>query len=117
MLRALRVCFVATLAVALAACSTADTLQISRPLSSSSGVVPTSSSTKYAAIVVDANNGRVLHAENADIPRYPASLTKMMTVYMLLEAVQQGRISPSSRIPVSAYAASRPPTKLFLKPG
>ena len=93
------------------ACSTSDVLR------STSKPVPTSASSKYAAIVIDANTGKVLHADQADSRRYPASLTKMMTVYMLLEAMQQGRVGASTDIPISAYAASRPPTKLHFKGG
>ncbi len=93
------------------ACSTSDVLR------STSRPIPTSASAKYAAIVVDANTGRVLHADQADARRFPASLTKMMTVYMLLEALQQGRTGPATQIPVSAYAAGRPPTKLHFKAG
>ena len=93
------------------ACSTSDVLR------STSKPVPTSSSSKYAAIVIDANTGQVLHADQADSRRYPASLTKMMTVYMLLEAMRQGRVSASTDIPISANAASRPPTKLHFKAG
>ena len=74
-------------------------------------------SDKYAAIVVDANTGRTLYASSADDVRYPASLTKMMTLYMLFEALDSGRVSKSTQIPVSAYAASRPPSKLGLKAG
>lgn len=94
----------------LTACST------SRPTESLQIVQPTNSS-KYAAIVVDANTGRTLFASAADQPRYPASLTKMMTLYMLFEAIDQGRMSKSTMIPVSAYAASRPPSRLGLKAG
>ncbi|WP_410007240.1 MULTISPECIES: D-alanyl-D-alanine carboxypeptidase family protein [unclassified Bartonella] len=72
---------------------------------------------KYAAIVIDANSGKTLFQENANAKRYPASLTKMMTLYMLFEAMQSGRISPNTPIPVSAYAAARPPTKIGFKPG
>jgi len=72
---------------------------------------------KYAAIVIDANNGKTLYQENANAKRFPASLTKMMTLYMLFEAMQAGRIAPETPIPVSAYAAARPPTKLGVKPG
>ena len=100
------------LATLVAACSTTDALR-----STAVPVVPSSASGRYAAIVVDANTGRVLHADQADSRRYPASLTKMMTVFMLLEAVQQGRLDLASELPVSSYAASRPPTKLFFKSG
>lgn len=72
---------------------------------------------RYAAIVIDANTGKTLFASNADAQRYPASLTKMMTLYMLFEAMQAGRMSKDTRIPVSAYAAARPPTKIGFRPG
>ena len=72
---------------------------------------------RHAAFVVDANNGQVLHAAQADEPRYPASLTKMMTLYMAFEAIEQGRASYTTRIRVSQEAASQPPTKLDLDPG
>ncbi|KKO04498.1 hypothetical protein LCGC14_0083240 [marine sediment metagenome] len=72
---------------------------------------------KYAGFVIDANNGQVLYSENADAPRYPASLTKMMTLYMTFDALKNGRASLGSQMPVSAYAAGRPPSKLGLKSG
>jgi len=72
---------------------------------------------RYAAIVIDANNGKTLYQENANARRFPASLTKMMTLYMLFEAMQLGRMAPETPIPVSAYAAARPPTKIGFKPG
>ncbi|MHB0697450.1 D-alanyl-D-alanine carboxypeptidase family protein, partial [Roseomonas mucosa] len=74
-------------------------------------------SERYASIVVDAGTGQVLTASSADEPRYPASLTKMMTLYMLFTVLESGDVSPSTRIPVSRHAASRPPSKLWLKPG
>jgi D-alanyl-D-alanine carboxypeptidase len=78
---------------------------------------PAGKATKYAAIVVDANEGRALFAVNASEPRYPASLTKMMTLYMLFEALDSGRVRLDTPIPVSAYAAGRPPSRLGLRPG
>jgi D-alanyl-D-alanine carboxypeptidase len=71
----------------------------------------------YASIVVDANSGKVMEAVNADSPRHPASLTKMMTLYLLFERLKEGKIKLSSEMPVSAHAASMAPTKLNLKPG
>lgn len=71
----------------------------------------------YAGIVIDAKTGKTLYAHEADALRYPASLTKMMTLYLTFEAIQSGKIKLSSRIPVSANAAKEPPTKLGLKPG
>ena len=71
----------------------------------------------YASIVVDANTGAVLQATNADSTRYPASLTKIMTLYLLFERLESGQIKLSSRLPVSAHAAAQAPTKLGLRPG
>ena len=72
---------------------------------------------RYAAIVADAQSGTVLMAASPDEQRYPASLTKMMTVYMAFEALRDGRISLSSPIRVSADAASMPPSRLGLAAG
>lgn len=72
---------------------------------------------RYAAIVVDAYSGRTLFQANANARRYPASLTKMMTLYLLFEAMNSGRVSPNTPIPVSAYAAARPPTKIGFRSG
>jgi D-alanyl-D-alanine carboxypeptidase len=98
------------LALALAACSTTETLQTVQPLA-------TYTSPKYAAIVVDANDGKVLYQAASDATRYPASLTKMMTLYLLFEAMESGRVSASAQIPVSDYARSRPPTKIGFRRG
>ena len=62
----------------------------------------------YSAIVIDADDGRVLHAQDADAPRYPASLTKMMTLYMTFDALQDGRLKMNQRLPISAHAAAQP---------
>ena len=67
------------------------------------------SNPKHAAIVVDANTGKVLYGNNADAPRHPASLTKMMTLYMLFEAMANGKVSKNSSMIVSKHAASMPP--------
>jgi D-alanyl-D-alanine carboxypeptidase len=71
----------------------------------------------YAAIVVDARNGAVLHQSAADSPRHPASLTKIMTLYLLFERLDSGRITLDTPMEVSDHAASQAPTKLGLKPG
>jgi D-alanyl-D-alanine carboxypeptidase len=76
-----------------------------------------SANSKYAAIVIDANTGKTLFSSAADSPRYPASLTKMMTIYMLFDAMAAGKVGKSTRIPVSAKASAEPPTKMGLKPG
>jgi D-alanyl-D-alanine carboxypeptidase len=70
-----------------------------------------------AAIVVDAKTGNTLYAESPDAKRYPASLTKMMTLYLLFEALDEGRTSLSARITVSAHAAAQEPSKLDVPAG
>lgn len=72
---------------------------------------------KYASLVVDSKTGKVLHAENADAHRYPASITKVMTLYMLFEQLESGRLKLTTPLHVSAEAASQPPTKLGLRAG
>jgi len=71
----------------------------------------------YASIVVDANSGKVMEAVNADSPRYPASLTKIMTLYLLFERLEAGKIKLSTEMPMSAHAAAQAPSKLGVKPG
>jgi len=71
----------------------------------------------YADIVVDANSGAVLHATNPDARRHPASLTKIMTLYLLFEQLDAGKLKLNSPLKVSAEAAGQTPTKLGLKPG
>jgi D-alanyl-D-alanine carboxypeptidase len=67
--------------------------------------------------VVDGNTGDVLHASNADASRHPASLTKIMTLYLLFERLEAGKIKLDSQLKVSEHAAEQAPTKLGLKPG
>jgi len=71
----------------------------------------------YAAIVVDAKTGSVLHQTSADSPRHPASLTKIMTLYLLFEQLEAGKIKLDTPLEVSQAASVQPPTKLGLKPG
>ncbi|MEO5759537.1 MAG: D-alanyl-D-alanine carboxypeptidase family protein [Mesorhizobium sp.] len=72
---------------------------------------------KYAAIVVDAKTGKQLFEVNSTAQRYPASLTKMMTLYLLFEALESGRVTKTTQIPVSDNAASQPPTKMRFRRG
>jgi D-alanyl-D-alanine carboxypeptidase len=74
-------------------------------------------SAKYSAIVVDANTGKTLFSANAGEPRFPASLTKMMTLYLVFERLASGKIKKSTMVPFSAHAAAQPPTKLGVKAG
>jgi D-alanyl-D-alanine carboxypeptidase len=72
---------------------------------------------KYAAFVMDAGTGAILHQENANSLRHPASLTKAMTLMLLFDAIDRGRVRLDDRITISKHAASMPPSKLGLKPG
>jgi len=72
---------------------------------------------KDAALIIDGLTGNVLYSRNAHVPRYPASLTKMMTLYLLFDAMAQGKLNTSSPVTASTYAASQEPTKLGFQPG
>jgi len=71
----------------------------------------------YASIVVDGNSGDILQATNPDALRHPASLTKVMTLYLLFERLDAGKISLDTALKVSQHASDQDPTKLDLKPG
>lgn len=81
------------------------------------GVTPSASAEKYASIVIDLERDEVLHARHADSPRYPASLTKAMTLYMLFDAMKAGEVRLHEQLPVSRTAASQPPSSLRLRAG
>ncbi len=72
---------------------------------------------KDAALIVDGSTGKPLYARNADALRHPASLTKMMTLYMLFDALKDGRVNMTTQLPVSAHAAAQKPTNLHLLSG
>ncbi|QXT40391.1 D-alanyl-D-alanine carboxypeptidase family protein [Gymnodinialimonas ceratoperidinii] len=71
----------------------------------------------YAAMVMDARNGEVLHSRNADTRLHPASLTKMMTLYIAFEALRLGEITLDTEVRISANAANEPPSRLGLRAG
>lgn len=71
----------------------------------------------WAAIVMDARTGEVLHAQNADTRLHPASLTKMMTLYIAFEAIQRGEITLDTMVTVTPHAAAQPPSRLGLRAG
>ena len=73
--------------------------------------------TRYAAIVVDAETGEVLFARHADSRRYPASITKVMTLYLTFEALTEGKVKLDDVLTISPRAASQPPSKLGLAAG
>jgi D-alanyl-D-alanine carboxypeptidase len=72
---------------------------------------------KYASIVVDLDTAQVLHARDADEIRYPASLTKVMTLYLVFDALDAGKLKLNERMPVSKAASRQQPSKLGLKAG
>ncbi|MCI4644747.1 MAG: D-alanyl-D-alanine carboxypeptidase [Hyphomonadaceae bacterium] len=72
---------------------------------------------RYASIVVDSTSDTVLHARNADDPRFPASLTKVMTLYMLFDELKAGRLALEDELTISRNAASQPPSNLRLSTG
>ena len=72
---------------------------------------------KFAATVVDATTGRILHAEHPDATRHPASLTKVMTLYMTFHELRDGRLSLNERVRMTAAGAAKEPSKLGLKEG
>jgi D-alanyl-D-alanine carboxypeptidase len=71
----------------------------------------------FAAIVMDGRTGEVLYEKNADARLHPASLTKMMTLYIAFQEIEAGRLSLDTKVTVTKYAASQPPSRLGLKPG
>jgi len=80
-------------------------------------MAPQPSLAKYASIVVNETTGKVLYSRNADKKLFPASLTKVMTLYLLFEELEEGRITMDTRMKVSKVAAGRSPSKLGLKAG
>ncbi len=79
--------------------------------------VATQTASRYAAIIIDDETGRVLSATNPDRPSYPASLTKMMTLYLLFDALEQGRVTLHSQFPVSVNATLQAPSRLAMEAG
>jgi len=72
---------------------------------------------KDAALIVDGATGNVLYSRNAEAQRHPASLTKMMTLYLLFEQLRSGQMTMATEMPVSEHASEQHPTKLHLRPG
>ncbi len=81
------------------------------------GINQRAEAAKYAAIVIEENSGKVLFSRSADSLRYPASLTKIMTLYLVFEELASGRLEIDSKMGVSRLAAGRSPSKLYLKTG
>lgn len=78
-------------------------------------VAPASSFAKYASIVVDANTGRILHGTNIDTRNYPASLTKMMTLYLVFDDIKAGKLTLDTKFRASRRAARQPASKLGIR--
>ena len=110
--RARRLLASIALAAATAVAPVASTAQAQIPYLQLSESQP-----KYAAVVVDAKTGEVLYAKRADSPRYPASITKVMTLYLAFEALASGRLKLDDPVEMSPRAAAQAPTKLGLRPG
>jgi D-alanyl-D-alanine carboxypeptidase len=71
----------------------------------------------FAAMIVDGNSGRTLYAKNENELRHPASVTKVMTLYLLFEQLEKGKLRMDSEIEISSHAAAQAPSKLGLRPG
>jgi D-alanyl-D-alanine carboxypeptidase len=88
---------------------------------SKSGITPSPAGAtdpdKDAALIIDGATGKVLYSRNETLERHPASLTKMMTLYLLFEALKQGKVNMQTQMPVSAHAQIQKPTKLYLRRG
>ncbi len=78
---------------------------------------PSAFAARYASIIIEPSTGRVFHAANPDSRAYPASLTKMMTLYMMFEALESGKLGLNQKLKVSRVAAGRSPSKLGLRRG
>jgi D-alanyl-D-alanine carboxypeptidase len=78
---------------------------------------PRESAAGYADIVIDVQSGAILHQRNADTLNYPASLTKIMTLYMVFDALESGQVRLDDKLPVSRFASKRPASRLGLKKG
>lgn len=80
-------------------------------------ILDIASNPKYASLVVNATTGEILHKYNAEQQRHPASLTKMMTIYLALQSIKMHKFNMNSAIRISKKAASQSPSKMWLKPG
>jgi D-alanyl-D-alanine carboxypeptidase len=116
--RALRLCLLsaATLSiVSIAATDSADARRYYRHRHHAAAA--SSYSPSFSSIIVDGNSGNTLQATNADSLRHPASLTKIMTLYLLFERLESGKLKLDSTMDVSENASEQAPTKLGLQPG
>lgn len=96
---------------------TVDTADARRQKRTRSHAARVAYSPAFASIIVDGNSGAVLSATNPDAARHPASLTKIMTLYLLFERLESGKMTLDTEMEVSPHASSQAPTKLGLRPG
>ncbi|MBR2119840.1 MAG: serine hydrolase [Pseudomonadota bacterium] len=115
--RALRLCLLGVATVSVAVTFTLDTADARRRHRHRSHAAVSSYSPAFSSIIVDANSGNTLQATSADSLRHPASLTKIMTLYMLFERLESGKMKLDTPMDVSAHASQQAPTKLGLRPG
>ncbi len=117
--RTLRACVLGLATISVAVAFTVDTADARRRHKSGKAKISRVSSYNpaFATIIVDGNSGSVLQSTNPDSLRHPASLTKIMTLYMLFEKLEQGKITLDSEMDVSQHASMQSPTKLGLRPG
>ncbi len=116
--RALRLCLLGVATISVAVAFTTDTADARRRhRHRSHHAAAPSYSPAFSSIIVDANSGGTLQATSADSLRHPASLTKIMTLYLLFEQLESGKINLDTQMDVSAHASQQAPTKLGLRPG
>ena len=118
--RTLRVCVLGLVTLTSAVIYTSDSAEARRYRKkhhTAHHVARASYSPQFASIIVDGNSGATLSSNNPDALRRPASLTKIMTLYLLFEQLERGKMKLDTEMEVSAYASQQAPTKLGLKPG
>src|SRR4051794_32676322 len=116
--RVLRACFFGLLTITSAVIFTTDTADARRNRHRArQHEARQSYSPAFSSIIVDGNSGATLSASNPDATRHPASLTKIMTLYLLFERLDAGKLKLDSEMEVSEHASEQSPTKLGLRPG
>ena len=115
--RALRLCLLGAATLSIASLAATDSADARRYRHRHHAVAKSSYSPAFASIIVDANSGKTLQATSADSTRHPASLTKIMTLYLLFERLDNGKLKLDSTMDVSENASEQAPTKLGLQPG
>jgi D-alanyl-D-alanine carboxypeptidase len=116
-LRALGLCLLGVATISVAVTFTVDTADARRRHRHRSHAAVSNYSPAFSSIIVDANSGSTLQATSADNLRHPASLTKIMTLYMLFEQLEANKLKLDTQMDVSVHASQQAPTKLGLRPG